>query len=283
MTSFISWNIQNGLGVDGQLSIKRISDTVREMCDPDVICLQEVSINVMLPDGSYSDQVSQLANEFAGYEPVFGVAMDVAYPDQNKRGQYGNLILSRLPVKSVFNHPLPQPVDGSKKQMPRQLTEITVDAPSGPLRIMTTHLEFHSELQRLNQVQRIMDIETEITSQKTDPPMFVDKGPYARFDRPSQSVLCGDFNFLLNSEEYKILTSAADGRTGLYDAWMIANPGHPHDPTCGVFDENQWPQGPHCRDFVFVSDELTDAIGSMIVNTETNASDHQPVVLDLNL
>ena len=283
MTTVISWNIQNGLGVDGKLSIKRISDTIRNMCNPDVICLQEVSVNVALPDGRHSDQVAELATEFDGYEPVFGVAMDVKYPGQSRRGQYGNLILSRFPVLSVFNHPLPQPAEGSKKQMPRQLTEATVKAVSGPLRVMTTHLEYHSKLQRLEQVKRIRDIESEVSAQEKKPPKFTDTGPYARFQRASKSVLCGDFNFLPDCEEYNVLTRPDDGQAKFHDAWMIANPGQAHAPTCGIFDDQQWPQGPHCRDFIFTSDDLAGSVENMYADTSTNASDHQPVVLDLNL
>ena len=283
MTTLISWNIQNGLGVDGKLSIKRISDTIRSMCNPDVICLQEVSVNVALPDGSYSDQVSELADEFVGYEIVFGAAMDVVYPDRTQRGQYGNLILSRLPVMSVFNHPLPQPTDGPTKQMPRQLTEVTVLAPSGPLGVMTTHLEFHSQIQRLAQSVRIKDVVSDINMQEKSPPKFTDTGPYARFERSSKCILCGDFNFLISSEEYRALTESAKDQPRLHDAWLLANPGKTHDPTCGIYDSQQWPEGSHCRDFVFVSDGLINSVESMSVNTETNASDHQPLALELNI
>jgi endonuclease/exonuclease/phosphatase family metal-dependent hydrolase len=282
MTTILSWNIQNGLGVDGLVSVKRISETIKNICDPDVICLQEVSVNMLLPDGHYSDQVSELASEFIGYEALFGVAIDVSGSIQGKRGQYGNMVLSRYPVRSVFHHPLPQPVDGSRKQMPRQMTEVTVETPAEPLRIMATHLEFHSQKQRLAQATRIRDIEIEVGSQAAAPPTFAEKGPYSRFERASSSVLCGDFNFLLNSKEYDILTKPENEAAGFHDVWTIANAGQDHAPTCGVFDQEQWPQGAHCRDFMFVTEELTGRIESMAVDTTTNASDHQPLVMVLS-
>ena len=195
MTTILSWNIQNGLGVDDELSLKRISYTIKGICNPDVICLQEVSVNMLLADGSFSDQVSELAADFEGYSPFFGVAMDTWNPGQNGRGQYGNLILSRLPIRSAFSHPLPQPADASQKQMPRQMTEATVEAPSGPLRIMTTHLEFHSQTQRIAQVKRMMDVDADIRLLEKKAPLFVSDTPYARFERASRSLLCGDFNF----------------------------------------------------------------------------------------
>ena len=283
MTTIVSWNIQNGLGFDEELSLKRISDTVRDICTPDVICFQEVSNNVLLPDGSFSDQVLELTKEFKEHIPFFGAAMDVFYPDQNRRGQYGNMILSRYPLSSLFCHSLPQPSDGIKKQMPRQMTEVTIRAPSAPIRIMTTHLEFHSQVQRLAQSKRIMEIESDICKQIIAPPAFTETGPYARFDRSLNSILCGDFNFLPNSEEYNIIVNPMDGQIAFNDVWKIVNSDQPHAPTCGIFDAKQWPEGPHCRDYFFVSDELKDCIEDMFVETKTSASDHQPLVLNLEL
>jgi endonuclease/exonuclease/phosphatase family metal-dependent hydrolase len=281
MTTILSWNIQNGLGVDDELSLKRISYTIKGICNPDVICLQEVSVNMLLADGSFSDQVSELAADFEGYSPFFGVAMDTWNPGQNGRGQYGNLILSRLPIRSAFSHPLPQPADASQKQMPRQMTEATVEAPSGPLRIMTTHLEFHSQTQRIAQVKRMMDVDADIRLLEKKAPLFVSDTPYARFERASRSLLCGDFNFHSDSEEYDVITQPKNPESGFHDAWLIANSGQSYAPTCGIFDEKQWPEGPHCRDFMFVSRDLRDCIDSMFVDTKTNASDHQPLVIEL--
>ena len=227
--------------------------------------------------------MAQITQEFGDYTPLFGVAMEIWRSGQTDRAQYGNMILSRYPVSSVFNHPLPQPADGSKKQMPRQLTEATVQAPSGPLRVMTTHLEFHSQVQRLAQSKRIMAIEQDIQLLEKMPPMFTDGGPYARFERSARSVLCGDFNFLAHSQEYEVLTGPAAALPKLHDAWCIANPGQAYVPSCGIFDDQQWPEGPHCRDFMFVSNHLTEKIQSMFVDTQSAASDHQPLVLKLDV
>ena len=48
MIQVLSWNIQNGEGVDGVISLERIADTIFSMSNPDVICLQEVSRNCKL-------------------------------------------------------------------------------------------------------------------------------------------------------------------------------------------------------------------------------------------
>jgi endonuclease/exonuclease/phosphatase family metal-dependent hydrolase len=283
MTTIISWNIQNGIGVDGNLSIGRIADTIKNICDPDIICLQEVSRNFILPDRTTADQVSELSQMFDGYTPVFGIAIDLIGPDRICRSQYGNLILSRYPILSVFCHPLPQPADGSIKQMPRQMIEITVQTPSQSLRIMTTHLEFHSRAQRLAQAQRIMTLQSEIAALKIQTPAYTDDGPYARFERTSSSIICGDFNFLADSPEYNIFTNNDTNESSIHDAWMLANPIQPHAPTCGIFDQQQWPMGPHCRDFMFISRDLIPSVMEMFVDTNTAASDHQPLVINLDV
>lgn len=43
----------------------------------------------------------------------------------------------------------------------------------------------------------------------------------------------------------------------------------------------QWPQGPHCRDFIFVSAGLARQVRRIEVDTETLASDHQPIMVEL--
>ena len=282
MTKIVSWNIQNGLGVDGKLSISRTAETIRKLADADIICLQEVSKNILLPDGSFTDQVSELSEQFSEYIPLFGAALDVHYVNQNQRGQYGNLIRSRHAPKSIFYHPLPQPADGAKKQMPRQMIEATLEGPSGLLRVMTTHLEFHSHRQRLEQLKRILDIEFDVYNLNQIPPAFSEFGPYAQFERSQRTVLCGDFNFLSTSDEYNLIVNPSNGRAGLKDAWTTANPNQVHAPTCGIYDQEQWAEGPHCRDFFFVCEELADCIEYISVDTETRASDHQPIVLTLD-
>ena len=68
---------------------------------------------------------------------------------------------------------------------------------------------------------------------------------------------------------------------GIEDAWRVCKGTELHAPTTGVFDAAQWPEGPHCRDYVFVSGELIRNVQGIRVDLETDASDHQPVRLIL--
>ena len=82
-------------------------------------------------------------------------------PSDGARRLFGNMILSRLPVVQAFRHLLPWPVDPENTSMQRVLVEVVVEAPFGALRVMTTHLEYYSAVQRAAQVERIRELHTE--------------------------------------------------------------------------------------------------------------------------
>ncbi|MFZ1910062.1 MAG: endonuclease/exonuclease/phosphatase family protein, partial [Burkholderiales bacterium] len=137
MTAIVSWNIQCGRGCDGVTDLARIARLARAMGDSDVFCFQEVARNdPAIADGV--DQAAQLGALFPGFQVLFGPGLD-----RPPRG-FGNLLLSRLPVLQVFLHLLPQPAEGGIKHMQRQAIEAVLEARGGPLRLMTTHLEYYS-------------------------------------------------------------------------------------------------------------------------------------------
>ena len=65
------------------------------------------------------------------------------------------------------------------------------------------------------------------------------------------------------------------------DAWPLIHPQISHAPTCGVHDRVQWPEGPHCRDFFFLAGACAETARDLRVDTVTDASDHQPLLLEL--
>lgn len=286
MIRIVSWNIQCGRGVDDVIDFSRIAQKIIEFGDFDVICLQEVSrFDPELDDGKGVDQMAALASHFPDFEPVFGPALNRRREGDQQRRQFGNMVLSKRPVLQVFNHILPQPVPPvACKNMTRQALEIVVAADNGPVRITTTHLEYHSEHQRLAQAERLHDIQAEAAHihDTNNDDAAPSAGPYARIARPGKSLLCGDFNSLPHDPVYKTLTSANEGFSGYLDAWGLAHPNQPHAATCGLFDSRQWPEGPHCRDFFFLTEDLKSAVCDFQVNMETAASDHQPVLLALD-
>jgi endonuclease/exonuclease/phosphatase family metal-dependent hydrolase len=279
MMKLVTWNIQWGLGCDGRIDLRRIVKTAKDLCDADVFCFQEVSRGFAAHDGD-QDQPSVLAFLLPGYRAVFRPAVEKA-DDQGKLQVFGNMILSRLPVLEITSHMLPWPATDCRS-MQRQALEVLVQAPEGAMRVITTHLEYHSEIHRKAQIERLRAIHEEGERRKAI--AFEDRsdGAYRTSPQPVGTIVCGDFNLGPDEPLYRdILAPLAPEIPSFRDAWTIARGQAPHPPTAGVADFKQWPQGPHCRDYIFVTENLTGNATAVKVNVETTASDHQPLALEL--
>jgi endonuclease/exonuclease/phosphatase family metal-dependent hydrolase len=268
VTSILTWNIQNGKGCDGATDLARIARVAKTMGKADVLCFQEVSRNDRAIGGG-ADQVANIEALFPGYMAIFGPAL--------MRGarQYGNLLLSRLPVLQVFNHLLPHPAAGGIKHMQRQAIEAVVETAAGPLRVMTTHLEYHSAGHRGAQIARLRELQAEVQANQAAPATPA-ASPYDPVPRPAALVICGDLNFLPADKEYAQLFAPP-----LVDAWVVAHKGELHPPSTGLFDRKQWPMGGHCRDYFAVTDDLAPRVAALDIDLDTDASDHQPLRLAL--
>ena len=236
MLTLVSWNIQYGKGVDGRIDLDRIADTVHKDGLPDVLCLQEVSRNYPSNDEG-ADQVKELEYLFPDYESFFGSIHDRSGGRAKPRKQFGNLILTQISPVQVLHHLLPSPADPKVRFMNRQIAELVIPANTIDLRVMTTHLEFFSEIQQLAQIQRIREIHEEASYQFHNPGKDMPDTPFELVVRPEQTVICGDFNFIPDSKFYrKLTTSFSDNNMDLVDAWRTQKGGNVHTPTCGIFD-----------------------------------------------
>ncbi len=272
-TDIVSWNIQAAKGVDGITSSKRIADDIRAFSDADVICLQEV-----MRTGN-DDQVSDIASFFPDHEVYFGTAINRAHP--SGRLEFGNMVLSRLPVLQVIYHKLPEPAEPEVKNMPRQALELILQYNNEPLRILTTHLEFFAAAQRTAQVHYLIDRYQESVQRFNNPPPTGGAEQFESIPETALTIYAGDFNLAVDTEDYAHLTANTEG-SALIDCWRHLYGEKPHDPTCGIFDHVQWQAGPHCRDFFFASPEIAKHVTDMAVQMETAASDHQPIKLTIN-
>ncbi len=280
--NLITWNVQWFCGLDGVVSVDRVVDEARAMADFDVLCLQEVAVNYpQLAGNAGFDQAARLRELLLGYQVVFGAAVD-EQRGHGPRQQFGNLIATRLPLAQVQHYPLPYPADGGVRSMPRMCSVATVLSPMGPLRIMTTHLEFYSMRQRLAQTQALVNLHTQACAHAAQPPAADESGePFQSKVHTASAILCGDFNFESGSEEYAHVQSPLEpDATRLIDAWATVHGDTPQDPTFRLFDRRYGPT-PICCDYVFVSENLKPRVQSMQVKTQTRASDHQPVLLKM--
>jgi endonuclease/exonuclease/phosphatase family metal-dependent hydrolase len=277
----ITWNIQWGRGCDSRVDLARIVDHARALADFDVLCLQEVADNFpALKDNDDSDQFAALAALLPGYTAIEGIAVDV--PGGHRRRRFGNMILSRLPVRQVYRHLLPSPPDRSVKNMRRMLLEAVIEAPFGPVRVMTTHLEYYSALQRAAQADALRSLHAQACA---DARAVIDldssEGTFRSMLRPASAIMTGDFNFKPDDPLHAQLQQPYDdGSLPLHDAWAARWPGIAHPPTLGLYDRRQWPEA-YASDFIYMTGDLLPRLADVRVDGLTQASDHQPVLITL--
>ncbi|WP_374399226.1 endonuclease/exonuclease/phosphatase family protein [Niveibacterium sp.] len=275
----VSWNIQWGRGADGCVDLTRTLGVLRRL-GADVICLQEVAVNLPgLPGGVIEDGCRILCEGMPDYTPVFAPAVDVAVAGGG-RGQFGNLILSRLPVDQVWRHLLPWPADARVPSMQRGCVEVVIRQGSESLRVLTTHLEYYAAGARLAQTERLAELQQEVCALEAAPPLDKERNAaFATRPRPSRAVLCGDFNCRPGDAAYRALLAGVSSAPWR-DAWSALHGELAHAHTVGLHGA-EWPSEPFCCDYFLVSANLQSALRGIEVCADTAASDHQPLVLDL--
>ncbi len=281
----VTWNTQWCRGVDKRVDPKRIVRHARAIADFDVLCLQEIASNFpdpRLPGSRGENQFALLSALLPAYQPVPGVAVDVPAEEGGRR-HFGTMIFSRYPVGQVFRHLLPYPVDPGVNGMPRIALEAVIQAPFGGVRVITTHLEYYGKLKRTAQVEALRTIYAE-GSGHARLGTIVDRegGPFETRLRPSATIITGDFNLEPDDPLHvRMGEPFADGTPPLADAWEVVHPGEPHPATFKIYDKEE-PGEPeqHC-DFIFVSSDLAPRVRAVRVDPKTQASDHQPVYLEL--
>jgi endonuclease/exonuclease/phosphatase family metal-dependent hydrolase len=281
----ITWNTQWCCGIDGRVDPARIVAEAKRLADFDVLCVQEIAANFPHPrlaGSAGEDQFAALAALLPGYTALPAIAVD--HPGEGgSRRLFGNMILSRLPVRQVFRHLLPFPVEPGVNGMPRIAVEAVVTAPFGDVRIITTHLEWYSQRQRSAQVQALRAVYADGHAHAREGSITDESGgPFTTHLRPAATIICGDFNLEPDDPDHgRMLAPFADGTSPLTDCWMHTHPGVPHPSTFCIYNKMS-PGGPelHC-DFIFVSEDLKSRVRSLAIDQKTQASDHQPLVLDI--
>jgi len=92
----VTYNIHKSRGLDRRTSPARIISILKEL-DADILCMQEV---VNAPGTHLYDQAGEIERALPGYHARFGANRPL------HGGTYGNLTLSRLPIRFWHNHDL---------------------------------------------------------------------------------------------------------------------------------------------------------------------------------
>ena len=140
----VTFNVHHGVGLDGRHDLDRLTRLLAAT-DADVVCLQEVDRRF----GARSEHADQAA-ELAGAldrELVFAPSLQA-----DDGGEYGNALLSRLPVLDGRVHRLP----GSGE--PRTALRAVLRVPGGALTVVATHLANRSRADRAAQASALAEL-----------------------------------------------------------------------------------------------------------------------------
>lgn len=280
----LTWNIQASRGCDGRFDLPRITDHIKQYDDLDVICLQELARNI--PDQNTNDQLSEMAQHFTEYTPVW--APGFSFPNlsdlDGTPSEFGNLTLVKKAIlRNSRTHILPSPAV-QDLQMSRTMVETVITQGDFHLTLFNAHLAFHSNVERIEQIKALTRLRDQILSKTLLETDIDSVGPYQYVDASAAVILCGDLNVSLGTEEFK--THVVDQQW--LDCWTLQpihtdTPTVERQPTCGCFDHIQWPEGAHVRDYFLASENMANNIISVTVDVDTDASDHQPVLLEVSL
>ena len=136
----LSYNIKHAQGMDGVVDVERIAKVI-EAQKPDLVALQEVDKGCTR---SKNQDIAKILGERLGMKHHFGKTISLG------NGEYGNAVLSRLPVVETHLHKLP------KSGEPRAALEVVVEWRGQHLSFVSIHLDHQSEDGRNAQVQTLL-------------------------------------------------------------------------------------------------------------------------------
>jgi endonuclease/exonuclease/phosphatase family metal-dependent hydrolase len=245
----VSFNTHHGVGDDQRHDLPRLAKLLASV-EADVICLQEVDRYF----GDRSEDVDQalLLSRALDMQLAWGPAIDEPRPGDQPPRQYGNALLSRLPILISDVHRLP---GGGE---PRVALRTMVELDGGALWVTTTHLTTRSAPERGEQVAALAALHTE--------PM-------------ETGVIVGDLNAAPDAPELDPL------RQRFTDAWELAEA---REDRPGL---RFWRRGeglthpataPRQRiDQVWVSPGVT-VVAAQVLDAG-GVSDHLPLLVDLEI
>ncbi len=291
----VTYNIQYAKGKDGRYDLARIADAVR---GADLIGLQEVTRNFPGVPRAVADQPAGLSELLAEYFWTYAAPLDldggsaiVAGRAVNRRVQFGNMLLSRWPIRSTRHLLLPRERSFARNDSQNGVLEAIVAGPGGDTRIYVTHLNYLRSQQRRAQLEWLLPLlhavpaqGASITGSRSPQEMSAAQVPTP--DVPDDFLLMGDCNLTPQQAEYDCIVGEADDfygrqRTGgfLVDTWVAA--GQREDEGLTWFDEaTQFVSGLRL-DYIFVTPGLAHQVRRAWIDADNPASDHQPVWVEL--
>ncbi len=157
----LTYNIHHGEGLDGKIDLNRIAKIIRET-GVDLVALQEVDQGT---ERSFGIKILDSLSTLTKMHFYFDKNIDF------KGGEYGNGILSRLPILVKYNYHYNMISEGEQ----RGLLQTVVDFLGNELLFIDTHLDASG-----NDSERVASIDEINNEIKKYPDMPI--------------IICGDFN-----------------------------------------------------------------------------------------
>lgn len=231
----MTFNIHHGRGLDGKVDIERQANVIKE-ANPDVVGVQELDRNVARSGGI--DEIGELAR-LTGMTFYFDKNIDF------QGGEYGNAVLTRLPILLQTNSYYKSMHPGER----RAVQQVVLDAGGRKVVLLNTHMDYRPEdEERLRNIDQLESVMTNYTGL----PM----------------ILTGDLNDDPGSRTHKRFKEL------FADAWELAGQGDGftyvgHDRSKRL-------------DYILLSNtNLLEVVAIRVI--DTGASDHKPVVADIRL
>lgn len=284
----VTYNIQYGTGKDGKVDLGRI---VNEISGADVIAMQEV--DRFWSRSNMNDQLEEITSRLPDHHWVYGAGVDLnaSVRDstgrlQNRRRQFGNLVLSKFPILASKNHLLPKMSFHAQLSIQRSMLDCIIAGPRGHVRIASVHLAHAAPPERIAQIDFIRKLQADAGQDGG-----VLSGEHENWQEdeefpswPHNSVLLGDFNMSPDEAAYAKLAGPLDAKygritqsNGYLDAWILSG----GDPDAGhtKFEDT----GNRRIDYCFVSPSLADRLLAVRVDEIAQGSDHQPLWVEMDL
>ncbi|MGF6173268.1 endonuclease/exonuclease/phosphatase family protein [Ensifer sp. 4252] len=279
---FASYNIQYGIGLDGQFDPERIAASLD---GADIIALQEVTRG--FHRNGHVDLVACFEALFPGHFSAFHAPCDIDIGSSvedgravSRRFQFGNMILSRWPILSTRLISLPRTRTISPMNLQRGATEALIATPSGPLRVYSVHLDHVLPAERIAQIrflkERLLGYPLEgggITG--------ADDFGFAEPPHPEDFVVMGDFNMEPETPEYCAMVGSRDAYYGRSLRVENAVDALAHlgrlTPESYSWIHPEDPQRRMHLDYCFISAGLVPRLKDGWTDYDAKGSDHLPI------
>ena len=296
----VTYNIQYSRGKDNRFDMARVVDAIK---DADIVALQEVER--FWPRTGMVDQPAQISAllplHYWVYAPFFNMHAG-GQPDataqliDNRRRQFGPMLLSKLPIEWSRSHHLPKIATLNRLNMDNGYLEAMVETKAGPVRFFSLHLSALDVRERSMQIESLLAVNerTRLDGPPwTGPPISGNDSEWAaNSPEPETSphaVLMGDFNSLPLDAVYERLVGPNDDSSGrvqrvdsFVDSWAIV-----HGEELGEVTWFRPPNYPGHRDkrldYCFVSPALAPRVSNAWVDRDAQGSDHQPYWVEMDL